>query len=393
MEMRSLILAGALLLAIRTPLPAQLAPASLEGQVTSSRGAALAGAKVTATDSGGKVFSAMPDADGIYRIAAIPAGVYTFRVRCTGYTEAVKSNVRISAGSSLQLNFVLQRNPGIKMPANATLGKVGFYENSDLRSGQLKDPSAGGGYSDQAAIHRRTMVKQYLAPVYSPASGPSRGSAATTNDEDAGSAWLAKGDFPRAAQAFQNALARDPRSARLETGLGIAQYSQGQYDQAVESFSKAVRLSPGDPHPYLLLSEADRASNHSNSEARQILKQFVEIYPKSAQAHYAYGMDLLKDSNAITQAQARSEIEKATALNPSFAQAHFQLGVIYDQEKMTPQAIREYEWTVRLNPASASAHYRLAQDYFRSGAAVKGNAELQVYEKLRHSGSGKSVSK
>ncbi|HET7101478.1 MAG TPA: tetratricopeptide repeat protein [Terriglobia bacterium] len=385
--MRWLQAGGSILLACCAALAAPR-PASLGGQVTNSRGAALAGAHVTATDSLGKIFSATSDAHGTYRIAVIPAGAYTLRVQCGGYAESVKSNVRVRSGNPVQLNFVLHRNPGIKPPPNAALGAVSFYENSGLRSGQLKDPSAGGGYSDQAAVHSRTMVDQYLANP--PARGASIGNhlggdAANVGSVDAGSAWLAKRDFARAVQAFRRALIRDPASARLKMGLGIALYGQGQYDQAVEAFSKAVRLNPGDPRAYLLLSEADRATGHRNPEVRKLLKQFVEDYPLSAKAHYAYGMDLLKVPNPAMRIHARSELEKAAALDPGDAAAHLQLGIIYDHEKLTRRAIREYQSAVRLNPTLASAHYRLAQDYFRSGAEEKGQAELRAYEKLRHS--------
>lgn len=383
--MRRLQAGGIILLACFAALATPVS-ASLEGQVTNPRGAALASAKVTAIDSAGRSIFAISDADGKYRIPSIHAGVYTLRVRCAGYAEAVKSNVSVGAGSSLQLNFALQRTLGAKTPASAPLGEVSFYENSGLRPGQLKDPSAGGGYSDQAAIHSSTMVKQYLSNSPAPAANakiyPGAGSA-SVRSEDAGPALLAKGDFARATHAFQSALSRDPRSARLETGLGIALYGQGKYDQAVAALCKAAQLSPSSPRAHLLLSEADRSSGHPNPEARRLLKLFVEDYPGSSKAHYAYGMDLWKDSNA--RVQARSELEKATALDPGDAKAHFQLGVMYDQEKLTPLAIREYKRTARLDPASAPAHYRLAQDYLRSGAAEKGEAELRAYEKLRHS--------
>ena len=42
--------------------------------------------------------------------------------------------------------------------------------------------------------------------------------------------------FDQAVEVFTAAIARHPQSARLHVGLGIAQYSRGQYEEAVKSF-------------------------------------------------------------------------------------------------------------------------------------------------------------
>src|SRR5439155_13844671 len=61
--------------------------------------------------------------------------------------------------------------------------------------------------------------------------------------------------FEDAAQVFAAAVARHPESARLHVGLGIAHYSQGQYEEAVTSFCRAADLAPSDARPYQFLGE------------------------------------------------------------------------------------------------------------------------------------------
>ena len=61
--------------------------------------------------------------------------------------------------------------------------------------------------------------------------------------------------FEDAAKVFTPAIARHPQSARLHVGLGIAQYSRGQYEDAVKSFCQAADLAPADPRPYQFLGE------------------------------------------------------------------------------------------------------------------------------------------
>src|SRR5207247_3726074 len=61
--------------------------------------------------------------------------------------------------------------------------------------------------------------------------------------------------FEPAGRVLAEAVKRYPRSARLEVGLGIAEYSRGQYDDAVRSFCAAADLDPSDPRPYVFLGE------------------------------------------------------------------------------------------------------------------------------------------
>jgi hypothetical protein len=76
-------------------------------------------------------------------------------------------------------------------------------------------------------------------------------------------------------------------------------------------------------------------------------------------------------------------LRKAVALRPGFADAHFQLGLLYSDEKQTASAIREFEETVRLRPDWKAAHYRLAQLYADQGKAQLSRREFQVFKSLK----------
>lgn len=52
--------------------------------------------------------------------------------------------------------------------------------------------------------------------------------------------------FDPALKVFRFASEKYPRSAKLRVGLGVAYYSLGQYDDAVESLCRAVDLDPKD---------------------------------------------------------------------------------------------------------------------------------------------------
>ena len=67
---------------------------------------------------------------------------------------------------------------------------------------------------------------------------------------------------------------------------------------------------------------------------------------------------------------------------PDFADAHYQLGLLYQDEGLPSQAILEYELTVRLSPDLKNAHYRLAQLYAKQGQSNLASREYEVVRRL-----------
>ncbi|MDE3179819.1 MAG: tetratricopeptide repeat protein, partial [Acidobacteriota bacterium] len=276
----------------------------------------------------------------------------------------------VSGGAPLILNLVL------KSQSSVSLGEVRFDQKSGFETGELRDPTAGGGYSDSASLESARMARQY--------SGQTVGKAAKNHGEE----MLARGEYAQAASWFLNT--GRPRSARDEMGLGIAYYGQSKYDAAVETLHKAAMLAPDDAAPRLLMAEAARFATSRQAMVADSLRGFTLAHPANAEGHYAYGMVLW----AIFRAQrlqsalalARTESERAVALAPGNAAAHVQLGTIYDRMNMVSEAIAQYRQALKANPDFSAAHYRLAQDLLRTGAKSEAQAQIQAYEKLEKDG-------
>ncbi len=377
------------LLFVTANLPAQTRDAWVEGVVKNSAGAALPQAKVTLKDANGNaVVSVLTNDRGIYRMPLVNGGVY--EVERAGYLSATKRNVKTAERTSVRLDFVLKPAPQAQL--HGGLGAVSFYEGPKFEPGQLKDPSAGGGYSDAASVEESQMVRQYLTPggPGSAHTGEAPGTGTNVSEkgfEASGAALLAQRDYARATPLYRNAVSRYPRSARLQTGLGVSLYGQGQFPAAVKALCAAAHLAPDDPSVYLLLAEAVQLTPRPGAESSALLKGFATAHPLVAAGRYAYALDLWRsfrlDHDGAALAQARSELERAVALDPALVAAHLQLGIVYDEEKLTSRAMEEYREAVRLNPDLATAHYRLAQDDERAGAKQEAAAELEIYERLR----------
>jgi tetratricopeptide (TPR) repeat protein len=190
-----------------------------------------------------------------------------------------------------------------------------------------------------------------------------------------------------AVEVFQKALDRYPASPRLATGLGMALYSRGNYDDAVKSLLKAADLNPSDPRCYYFLSKAYDSSPAQADDVIQRFHRFLELQPQNARAHYYYALSLWKgrraEDSSVDMAQIEALLKKAVALDPGLAEAHQQLGNLYSDQKKYAEAVPEYQAALQHDPDMADAHYRLGQAYVHTGQKDRAQEELQIYQGLR----------
>jgi tetratricopeptide (TPR) repeat protein len=204
---------------------------------------------------------------------------------------------------------------------------------------------------------------------------------------DWGSEMLLHRTYEPAIAIFQQATLRYPNSPRLFIGLGLAMYSRGKYDDAVEALLKAADLNPADPRCYVFLSKAYDSSPRQASDVIDRFRRYTELKPDNAMAQYYYAMSLWKgnrtggsDANLQT---VQSLLEKSIALDGTIAEAHVQLGDLYAGQHQYEKSIPEYIRAIELNPNLSDAHYRLGTDYVHVGKKDQAEKEFAVYQKLR----------
>ena len=61
------------------------------------------------------------------------------------------------------------------------------------------------------------------------------------------------------------------------------------------------------------------------------------------------------------------EYQAALRINPDYAEAHYNLGVVYTRQGRIDEAIRELQAALRINPDFADAHYNLGVIYRATG--------------------------
>lgn len=193
--------------------------------------------------------------------------------------------------------------------------------------------------------------------------------------------------FQPALKVLDFSTRKYPKSARLRVGLGVAHYSLGQYDQAIEALCQAVDLDPKDTRALDFLGKMYDVAPDKAGEVDQRLAHFAREYPDNAAANYYYALSLRRrttgDHSAAANREAEEFLRKASSLNPSWADPHYQLGLLCDDEARFDEAIREYQVAVKLRPDLATAHYRLAQLYQKRGERESAQAEFHAFEKLK----------
>lgn len=204
---------------------------------------------------------------------------------------------------------------------------------------------------------------------------------------DWGSEMLLHRTYEPAIAVFQQATIRFPKSPRLYIGLGLALYSRGKYDEAVQALLTAADLNPSDPRCYVFLSKAYDSSPKQADDVLQHFHRYAELRPDDALAQYYYAMSLWKgkragDANVDFQT-VQSLLLKAISLDDTLAEAHVQLGDLFAGQHQYEKSISEYVRAIELNPNLSDAHYRLGTDYVHVGQKDEAQKEFAVYQRLR----------
>ncbi len=229
----------------------------------------------------------------------------------------------------------------------------------------LGDVEEASGHADQAA-HEYELA--------------ARMEPSEKNLFDLGSHLLNHRGLQPALTVFDFAVTRYPKSARLRVGLGVSYYSLGRYDDAVHSLCQAVDLDPKDTKALDFLGKMYDISPAYADEVTKRLSGFVRAYPLNASAAYYYGLSLHKRN---MNREAEYQLQHALALQPGFTDAHYELGVLYQDQHEPAKAITQFEIATKQRPEYLQAHYHLAQLYKKAGKTALANSEFGQIEELK----------
>ena len=154
-------------------------------------------------------------------------------------------------------------------------------------------------------------------------------------------------NYPGAERTYDKLLARDPKNPYLLSNQGVVLFRQDKLKSAEVMLKKAVAFTtPDDAYSRATLGIVYYRM-HRYDEAMRNLTTALQIDPKNPTAHNYLGITASQKGYAEA---AEDELQKAIALNPNYADAHFNLAVVY-ATKQPPDKARareHYDAAVRL---------------------------------------------
>ena len=94
---------------LAAPAAAQQTTGAITGRIVDDQGAAVPGATVSVkNDATGFQRTAASDAEGIFRLAALPVGSYDLLAELQGFTKVESKGIVVNVGQTLDLNFTLK---------------------------------------------------------------------------------------------------------------------------------------------------------------------------------------------------------------------------------------------------------------------------------------------
>ena len=187
-----------------------------------------------------------------------------------------------------------------------------------------------------------------------------------------GEIWLAKGNLPDAAIAFQQALKLDPKRQRSRMKLGQVLMVMGRVDEAQALKDEFMELSQDNQD---IAKAAELVKQEKLAEAEQIYRKILTRHPDNVSAMRLWARLGIEQKRF---ADAEVFLRKAVEVAPDFSRAWADLCSVQLEQEKFEDVINSAGALIKLNPRSADGHVWLAAATAASGDH---SAAVESYDK------------
>lgn len=186
-----------------------------------------------------------------------------------------------------------------------------------------------------------------------------------------GTAYVAKADYDRAIQDFDQSIKLDPSNARPFNNRGVAYLKKGDSERAIAAFDEAIKLNPNYSEAFANRAEAFLKQNNYDRAARdyddalRIAPNLDVVWSGRCWVRAILG-DLqaaLEDCNRALKARAN-------------AATYDSRGLIYLKMGRLSAAIDDYNSALQLDPKLPSALYGRGLAKLKQGNNLAGEADV-----------------
>jgi tetratricopeptide (TPR) repeat protein len=314
MKFRNLILATAGLLVFGFTLLAQIT--AIEGDVKGEDGKLLVGAviKLDRTDITAH-YKTKTDKKGHYFYNGLPLGNYIVTVEVDGKDVDKRQGVRSRLGDPTNVSFDLQASKQERDAAQSVMQKA-------AETGQLTKEMERGMTAEQKATLEKNLKE-------------------------------------REGQLKQHKDLNDAFN------VGMTAMADKQFDQAVQSLTKASEIGPTElavwanlADAYMKLAGTKTGAEFDDAATKGLAaySKAIELKPEDAATHNNYALALVQ-AKKIPEAQA--ELTKAAQLDPTNAgKYYYNLGAVLTNANQSDAAVEAFQKAIAADPNYAEAYYQ-----------------------------------
>jgi tetratricopeptide (TPR) repeat protein len=187
-------------------------------------------------------------------------------------------------------------------------------------------------------------------------------------------------EFEEARLVAERAVAVNPDDYMSWVWLGVANQQLGDFEKAAQALQRAIKMDPENVLGYEALAAVQEETNDWIG-AIDLYNRLLEMVTDSPALHYQLGLSYVRIGQPE---QAEQHLQKAIAMNPSFANAHYVLGLaLFEQEKLqeSEASLRRY---LLLSPTDVNGVVHLAAVLARQARYDEALALLRLLASLEN---------
>ncbi len=163
---------------------------------------------------------------------------------------------------------------------------------------------------------------------------------------------LTRGDAVEAERLLLLLQSSRPACGEVLASLARVRASQENVDAAEQLFLRAIALSPDDPHMYFYFAQFSFDQGEYR-RAYDLIDKALILKSEYPGALILKGQMLALRGEPVA---ARKTLEEACRLAHNNAEAHFQLGILFDSSKLNREAVEQFRISVALRPLDPRAY-------------------------------------
>jgi tetratricopeptide (TPR) repeat protein len=190
---------------------------------------------------------------------------------------------------------------------------------------------------------------------------------------DLGNAYLRQEKIDEAKQVLQKALNLDPDLPEANNLMGLATLQRGDPVAGEMYFRNAIRIRPD-------LAEAQNnlanllASRKEYTQAAYHFEKAIASNQDYVEAHHSYGIVLVLMGS---HEKAIAQLQDTVRLAPNLAQAHSDLGDVLATTGRIDRAVEQYMLAIQSSPADYEAHLALGTILARKGSIAEARIHFE----------------